>query len=69
MYAEHVAVNNGGEDQEVEDLAACFPHGSIAIFLLALLIEAIHLRDLSRFVVSANQDNPVGVPGIFEPVY
>lgn len=61
MDAEHSAVDDGGEGEEIEDLTAGFPDGGVAVLLLALLIETIHLCDLARFVVAADEGDLVGV--------
>jgi hypothetical protein len=63
VHAEHGAVDDGGEDEEVEHLAAGLPDGGVAVFLLAFLVEAVDLGDLAGFVVAADQDYPVGVSG------
>lgn len=64
VHAEDFTVNDGGEDEEVEDLAAGFPDGGVAVFLLALLVEAVHLGDLARFVVAADEGDAVGESGV-----
>ena len=60
---EHLAVDDGGEGEEVEDLAARLPHRGVAILLLALLVEAVDLCDLAGFVVAADQGDLVGESG------
>lgn len=62
MNAKNLAINNCGKDEEIKDLAARLPDGSVAIFLLALLIEAINLSNLSRFVITTDESNLVGIP-------
>ena len=42
-------------------MAAAFPDRGIAVFLLALFIEAVNLGDLPGFVVAANEGNAVGI--------
>jgi len=60
VYAEHFAVDNGGEGQEVEDLTACFPDGGVAVFCLAFFVEAVDLGDLAGLVVAADEGDAVG---------
>lgn len=55
------AVDDGGEGEEVEDLAAGFPHRGVAVLLLAFLVEAVDLGDLAGFVVAAHEGDAVGV--------
>jgi hypothetical protein len=52
--AKNLSVDNGSQSEEIEDLAAGLPYGSIAILCLTLFVEAVHLSDLSRLVVSAD---------------
>jgi len=59
--AEDFAVNDGAENEEIEDLAAGFPDGSVAVFLLAFFVETVHLRDLARLVIAADEGDAVGV--------
>lgn len=61
--AEDLAVNDCGQDQEVKDLAARLPDRGIPVFLLAFFVEAVHLGDLTGFVVAADEDDPIRVSG------
>ena len=63
VHAEDFAVDDGGQDEEVEDLAAGFPDGRVAVFLLTLLVEAVNLGDLAGFVVAAHEGDAVGESG------
>ena len=60
VHAEHLAVDNGCEGKEVEDLTTRLPDRGVAVLGLALLVEAVHLGDLSRLVVSTHQRHSVG---------
>jgi len=60
---EELAVDDGSEDQKVENMAAGLPNGGVSILLLALLVESIDLSDLTRLVITADKNNSVGVPG------
>jgi hypothetical protein len=46
MDAKNLSVDNGSEDEEVEYVAACFPHGCVAVLLLAFFVEAVYLGNL-----------------------
>lgn len=59
--AQHGAVDDGGEDEEVKDLAAGLPDGGVAVLLLAFFVEAVDLCYLAGLVVAADEDYPVGV--------
>lgn len=48
----HLVINEGSEGEVVKQIGKEPPHISVSIFPQTLVIEAVHLRDLSRFVVS-----------------
>jgi hypothetical protein len=47
-----LVINEGSEGEVVKQIGEEPPNISVSIFPQALVIEAVHLRDLSRFVVS-----------------
>ena len=53
--AENLAIDNGGESEKVEDLAARLPDRGIAVLSLAFFVETIHLGDLTGLVVASNE--------------
>jgi hypothetical protein len=59
--ARNVGVTYGGDCEQVKDLCAVFPSIGISIFLLAFVIEAIHLSNLAGLVVSSEQSDLIGV--------
>lgn len=59
--AENFAINDCTEDQEIKDLATCFPNRSVTIFLLAFFVESVHLCNLARFVVAPNQGHAIRI--------
>ena len=61
MDTKHLPINHGAKDKEVEDLTASFPHGCIAVLLLAFFIEPVDLCDLTRFMVPADQSHPIRI--------
>lgn len=58
---ENLVVDDCRQAQVVEDLRAVSPHIYRAILLQALVIESVHLSNLSRLMVSTNQGNAIGV--------
>ena len=64
MNAENFTINNGGEDKEIENLAARLPDRRITVLLLAFLVETVDLSDLARLVVTTDEGNFVRVPSI-----
>lgn len=55
VHAEYPPVHDSTEREVVEDLATPSPHVAAPVFSLALIIEAIHLRDLSGLMVTADK--------------
>lgn len=62
--AQDLAVDNGGQDEKVKDLAARLPDGRVAVLLLALLVEAVDLRDLPRLVVATDENDLLGISAV-----
>lgn len=60
--AEDFTINDSGEHQEIEDLAATLPDRSIAIFGLTFFVKPIDLSDLTGLVIASNEGDLVGVP-------
>ncbi len=58
----NLTVDDRSKDKKIENLAAGFPNGSVAILLLTLLVEAIDLGDLAGLVVTSDESNFIGVP-------
>ena len=61
MDAKHPAVDDGPEAHVVKHLAAVAPHARAAVLFHALVVEAVHLGDLSGFVVAADEGHAVRV--------
>ena len=54
-------LNQSGERKVVEQVSEVSPDVRVAIFSQALVIEAVHLGDLPRFVVSTEDGDTVAV--------
>lgn len=61
MDTEYLAVDDGSEDHEVEDLTTGFPDRCVAILLHAFFIKPIDLGNLARFMVATDKCDFVGV--------
>lgn len=61
VEAEDLVVNKGSEGEVVEKVCEVFPYISIAILSETLVVEAIDLGDLARFVVAAKDRDALGV--------
>jgi len=57
VHAENFVVNNRSQCQVVKDLRAVAPHVDRSIFSQALVIKAIHLCNLTTFMIASNQRN------------
>lgn len=53
VQAEYLAINQCGERQEVKQVREVLPHGRVAVLSEALIVETVHLGDLTGLVVTA----------------
>ena len=65
VEAEDLVIDEGSKGKVVEKVCEELPDVGITIFAQALIIEAVHLCDLSRFMVAA-QDRDSGRISNFE---
>ena len=56
-----MVVDEGGEREEIKEIGEEAPDVGVAVLAQALVVEAVHLRDLPRLVVPANQRYAVWV--------
>ena len=61
MKAEDLVVDESSEREVVEEVGEVFPHICIPILPQTLIVEAVDLRDLSRFVIAAEDRDAGGV--------
>ncbi len=59
VEAKDLVVNQGCERQVVKEIGKVFPHVRVAVFAQALVVEAVDLGDLARFMVAA-EDGDAG---------
>lgn len=57
-----LAVNDGAQGHEIEDLAAGLPYRRTSVFLEAFFVKPIHLCDLAGFVVATDQRDSIRIP-------
>ena len=55
MYAQYLIFDDSAQRQVVERLIAVLPRCRIAILLHNFIVEAIHCRDLTTFVIASQQ--------------
>src|SRR5947209_3571539 len=61
VQAKDLVVNQGGEGEVVEEIGKVFPHICIAVLAQALVIEAVDLGDLARFMIAAEDRYAGGI--------
>ena len=61
VQAEDLIIDEGGKGKEVEQIGKGFPDIGIAILAQALVVEAVDLCDLARFMVAAEDGDALGV--------
>lgn len=61
MNTKHASVHDRRQSEVVEHLAAIPPDVRGAVLSLALVVESVHLRDLPRLVVPANEGDAVWI--------
>mmetsp|Transcript_42357 Transcript_42357/g.85198 ORF Transcript_42357/g.85198 Transcript_42357/m.85198 type:complete len:244 (-) Transcript_42357:93-824(-) len=62
--AEDGIVDDGGEWEEVEEVREVLPHVGRPVHAQALVVEPVHLCDLTALVVSAGEGDAVRVPNL-----
>lgn len=62
MHAEDFIIDDCCQSQVVEDGGAISPHVGRSVLAQALVVETVHLRDLSALMVAADQSNSLRVP-------
>mmetsp|Transcript_24322 Transcript_24322/g.77061 ORF Transcript_24322/g.77061 Transcript_24322/m.77061 type:complete len:332 (+) Transcript_24322:206-1201(+) len=64
VHAQHRVVHHCGKAEAVEHVDARSPDGRVTVLLEALVVEAVHLRDLSALVVASDQRDALWVPDL-----
>lgn len=62
VYTEYAAIDDGAEGEVVEHVAAVTPYVDGSVLAQTLVVEPIHLCDLSALVVAPDQRDAVWVP-------
>jgi hypothetical protein len=47
VYAKDFPVDNGGKNEEVENVTTGLPDGSVAVFCLTFFVKSVYLSDLA----------------------
>lgn len=58
----HLILDESGEGEVVEEVGKVSPYVGVSVLAETFVVEPIHLRDLPRFVVSAEDGHSVAVP-------
>jgi hypothetical protein len=59
METEYLSFDNCSEREIVEKIGEVFPHICVAVLPQTLVVEAVDLSDLPRFVVASENGDPV----------
>mmetsp|Transcript_18871 Transcript_18871/g.52453 ORF Transcript_18871/g.52453 Transcript_18871/m.52453 type:complete len:274 (+) Transcript_18871:788-1609(+) len=55
VHAQDLLIDEGGKAEAIEALYAVSPHARVAVLAQAFIVKAVHLRNLSRLVISAEK--------------
>jgi hypothetical protein len=66
MDTEHPTIHNSSKTEIVKDVTAIPPYVHASIFSLTLVIEPVHLSDLSRFMIASDQSDSIGISDLQE---
>lgn len=61
VEAEDLVVNKGSKREVVEEVGEVFPYVCVTVFSKALIVKAVDLCDLARFVVATEDCDALGV--------
>lgn len=61
VHAQDLRINDGREGKGIEALRAIPPHSRIAVLAETLVVKPVHLRNLPRFVIAAQQRDVAGI--------
>lgn len=64
VQTENLVVDQGGERQVIEEVREVLPDIGVAVLAKTLVVEAVHLGNLSRLVVSTEDGNTLGVSNL-----
>lgn len=61
VEAEDLVVDEGGQGEVVEQVGEVLPDVGISVLAETLVVEAVDLSDLTRFVVAAEDGDALGI--------
>ena len=64
VETENLVVDQGGEGEVIEQIREVFPDICVSVLAKAFVVEAVHLGDLSRLVVSTENGDALGVSNL-----
>lgn len=59
VQTEELILNNSCQWQVIEEFSQCFPDVAVSVLSAALIIEAVHLGNLSWLVVTSQDDDSI----------
>jgi hypothetical protein len=64
VHTEDFIIDDSSQRQVVENGGAVSPHVGRPVLAQALIVESVHLRDLSALVVAADESDSLRVPDL-----
>lgn len=61
LKSTYLVIDEGSKGQVIEQVGEKPPHIGVAVLPETLVVESIHLRDLSRLVISAQDGHPIPI--------
>ena len=61
MHTEDPSIHYGPQTQIIKDITAISPNIAQPVLPLALVVETVDLGDLPRFMISADEGDPIGI--------
>lgn len=61
VKAEDLIIDQSGQGKVIEEIGEIFPNVGIAVFSETLVIETVHLGDLTRFMISSEDSDSARV--------
>lgn len=64
METEDLIVDQSSKREVVEQVREVFPDVGVAVFAEAFIVEAVHLCNLTRLVISSKDGDTLGIPNL-----
>jgi hypothetical protein len=62
VHPKHSPIHDRPQTQVIKHLTAISPHIATPVLSLTFVVESINLRDLARFMISADEGDSIWIP-------